>query len=293
MPFIVCWRVMNDPLPIDVSTLLDIVSGLMPSWQPGTVTIDARLPGGYAHPNFRLHHDGSAYALRAPAQAPIAGELAFEADWLTSLPPGIGAEIIAFDTDTGAMLSRWIEAPLLAEVHPKPDLLVDYLVTLHDRLPPVDRPYNLVERVDHWLAGAPSPSAVTRARKRLHTTPVALQTTHNDLNPWNILCCPEGWRTLDWEWVGLNDPLFDLVTLGFGVALDATLLPHMAEDYLSRSYRANQQMTQLQLSDRLAQAITGYWLREYAWAVGALLAGSRRQEVIEQRDHARIMLEQL
>ena len=30
---------------------------------------------------------------------------------------------------------------------------------------------------------------------------------------------PDGWKTLDWEFFGLNDPLFDLVALHQGLEL--------------------------------------------------------------------------
>ena len=94
---------------------------------------------------------------------------------------------------------------------------------------------------------------VARARARQSRRDLPEQTTHNDLNPWNILCATDGWRTLDWEWVGTNDPLFDLVTLGLGVQVDHPTLVEMARDYGDRASLATSTV-----ADRLDHAIGGF-----------------------------------
>jgi thiamine kinase-like enzyme len=104
---------------------------------------------------------------------------------------------------------------------------------------------------------------------------------HNDLNPWNLIETPKGrWVTLDWEWVGLNDPLFDLVVLHQGAGFsEAELLP-MASAYLERPPQAG----------RLEDCLTAFWLREYGWANAEIAAGSTRQEIRDQRTLAEAKL---
>ena len=76
----------------------------------------------------------------------------FEAQWLSSLPADIGVRTVAYDAVTGALLTAWIEAPLLAQTQATPVELVSYLVGLHSRLPKTARRYGLAARVDVWLA---------------------------------------------------------------------------------------------------------------------------------------------
>jgi len=283
---------MNETIPYDTATLISLVVDLMPQWPRSSVTIEAHLPGGYAHANYRVCVNDHRFALRTPGSLPQPADLAFEAQWLTSMPADVGARTVAYDATTGALLTVWIDAPLLAETQSSPAELVSYLVDLHRRLPGTERRYNLPARVDRWLAQAhlegPQGHAVTRARNRLSRHGVPAQTTHNDLNPWNILCADGGWRTLDWEWVGSNDPFFDLVTLGLGVKLDEPALQEMAHQYADST-----RLAAGTVADRLNHAVCAFWLREYAWAEHELRTGNRRPEVLTQRDQALTELCQL
>jgi len=252
---------------------------LVPAWSVSDVAVIEALPGGYSHLNLRLRYDGQDYVLRLPAADPDAGAALFEMNWLAGLPEGLGAPIVAFNQSDGTMLSRWIEAPLLAGLPSPPDQLVRYLVTLHRRLPATTRAFDLPQRVDAWLGASAQPAAVSRARKRLSMDESSLQSCHNDLNPWNILCESNGWRTLDWEWVGRNDPLFDLAGLGLGAGCTLGELTDMARAYLDGMAIAVDDST---LRNRLNRAVSGFWLREYAWAFSAIRGGNDRQEVSEQ-----------
>lgn len=276
----------------DPATLISLVVDLVPQWPRSAVTIESHLPGGYAHANYRIRVDDQRFALRIPGHHPQHAELAFEAQWLRSLPADIGARTVAYDAATGALLTAWIDAPLLADTQTTPAELVSYLVGLHSRLPKTVRRYGLPARVDVWLAQSERTGveghAVARARTRQSRCDLPEQTTHNDLNPWNILCATDGWRTLDWEWVGNNDPFFDLVTLGLGVQVDHPTLAEMARDYSDRVRLATSTV-----ADRLDHAICGFWLREYAWAEHEIGVGNRRPEVLTQRDHALAQLCQL
>ena len=283
---------MSETIPHDPATLINLIVDLVPQWRQSSVTIEAHLPGGYAHANYRVRVDDRRFALRAPGTLPKPADLAFEAQWLTGLPADIGARTVAYDAATGALLTAWIDAPLLAETQSSPAELVNYLVDLHSRLPRTERRYNLLARVNVWLAQSHLQGveghAVTRARNRLSRHDAPAQTAHNDLNPWNILCEAGGWRTLDWEWVGTNDPFFDLVTLGLGVKVDEFTLQEMAHNYADRTRLATGTV-----ADRLDHAICGFWLREYAWAEHEVRTGNSRAEVLAQRDDALAQLCQL
>lgn len=280
-----------------------VLHRLVPAWDAARIEVISTLPGGYSHRNCRIAYSGESFVIRLPAEANGLDDARFEDRWLRAMPPGLGAEIVAFDPDSGALLSRWIDAPLLVDTTASPDALVDYLVDLHRRMPWLERAYDLSARVDRWLGGTRHPEAVRKARQKLEQPGAVLRPCHNDLNPWNILCDPLGWRTLDWEWVGLNDPLFDLVTLGLGAGISPADLPGMTARYLDRQARSfqegrNQPAGQMKQEGqdgpmRLEQAILGFWLREYAWAFDALREGNTRDEVHAQRHHALARLQEI
>ncbi len=265
-----------------------VLRTLLPDWSTEAVKVIAHLPGGYSHPNYRISHLGADYVLRIPTSPANEGDLRFEHQWLQSLPVGFGADVIAHDPQTGALLTRWISAPLLVEKNASTLELVDYLVALHGRMPALERRYDLLGLIDTWLRASPQPDVIKHARRTLQGSTENLRPCHNDLNPWNILCDPAGWRTLDWEWVGLNDPVFDLVTLAVGVGVDLTVVPEMARRYLA--------LMGEQISDadgRVHAATQGFWLREYAWADHATHHGNHRVEVLAQRTAALQKIEEL
>ena len=81
------------------------------------------------------------------------------------------------------------------------------------------------------------------------------------------------WRTLDWEFAGDNDPLFDLVCLGHGLGYDDAEMDVLAGAYLGVRAPATRRL----LDTRIV-----FELREYAWARGQLALGSEREEVRAQ-----------
>ena len=116
--------------------------------------------------------------------------------------------------------------------------------------------------------------------------PVETVTCHNDLNPWNILVTPNGWVTLDWEFVGQNDGMFDLLSLHQGLALEVESLPVLASNWA--------QDTGTDCSgERLTRAFGQFWLREWGWATFQMNAGNRRDEVLAQAATAETKLAHL
>ncbi len=110
-------------------------------------------------------------------------------------------------------------------------------------------------------------------------------TCHNDLNPWNIIVDAKGrWHTLDWEWVGLNDPVFDVVTLHQGLEIDGGLRA-LVGDYLC--------VEQDQADQRAERAIEQFWQRELNWAKRQINTGNERAEVLEQAETAAVKLANL
>jgi thiamine kinase-like enzyme len=261
--------------------LLRRVATLRPDWNTEEVSGFLYLEGGYSNDNYRFEYQGDRYVLRAPYMHRAFVDRGLE----QSLYRGRAAvgmpELIAFDAGTGHMISRWVPGTLLADRRSRGDELVEYLQRLHRRMPQVERLYDPLAHARGYLETAGAPDWVETLAMRMSWAPEQLVSCHNDLNPWNVICTPDGeWVTLDWEWVGRNDPLFDLVTLHQGTSPADTDLSGLAERYLGAPPPAS----------RLARCLTVFWLRETIWAMAEIAAGNDRREVLEQQ---RIGLERL
>ena len=241
------------------------IARLRPHWRQDQIGDLHYMPGGYSNHNFRFSYEGQDYVVRVPFMQQAFVDRQHEQAWYNRLPHGIGIELIALDVSSGAMISKWMAGSLLADVADRvtsADLL-RYLKTLHQRLPDPQRRYDVGTLCDqYWSVGAHSlsPSSVSSP-------------CHNDLNPANIIVT-EGreWVTLDWESVGNNDPLFDLVGLYYGL--------ERPRDGLADLATALAQTDQVEL--RLRQAELAYWYREYAWANYQLKRGFYRSEFADQ-----------
>ena len=62
------------------------------------------------------------------------------------------------------------------------------------------------------------------------------------------------------------------MTLHQGLGMPDASLRDLCESLLARPVA----------SERVERMLTGFWLREYAWAFAALQLGNRRQEILDQ-----------
>ena len=252
----------------------------MPTWEAGRIEAVTYLPGGYANDNYRFEYGESAYALRI-ARHPGADRRA-EARFLqlASAP-----EVVAFDLPGGHLLTRWIDGTLLADSAVPPETAATYVRALHAELPSGVRRYDPREAIRRDLAGARKLARnAVLALDRLDWTPAGLRGCHNDLNPWNVLRTERGWRTLDWEFAGDNDPLFDVVCLGRGLGYDDASMARLTAAYYDTAAPSLLRV----LNTRIL-----FELREYAWAVRQIALGNDRAEIRAQADTAERVLGRL
>lgn len=260
--------------------IVALLRRLAPDWPCHTPTAASYLPGGYTHRNYRVAVADGVYALRVAASAALA-----EGKYLRALPRSIGPQVVARDRMRGHLLTRWIDGPVLAAAPPSPAEAGAYLAALHGAIPRGLRRYDPEAEVAALLRRARRRGClhedVAAAAGRLAWRHGARTGCHNDLNPWNVIRAADGWRTLDWEQAGDNDPLFDLAGLSLGLSWSEAEALACAEAAAQAGWQGRAS------PERLRQALLAYRLREYAWAVAQLAAGNRRKEVRQQAETMR------
>jgi Ser/Thr protein kinase RdoA (MazF antagonist) len=255
------------------------INQLRPNWIAADIESVEFLDGGYSNDNFAFDYAGTRYVLRLPVRRQPFVDYRHEHDWYQHLPDNVGVRPEVHDPETGVMLSRMVPGTILASLTTTPPVeeLAGYVRRLHLSLPPPGRSYPLREVLQRYLGNdlpalAPSPS---------HTAAPC----HNDLNPWNVLCTADGWMTLDWEFVGDHDPLFDVIGLHQGLRLPDDSLEPMVAAYAGASVPA--------FSERVFEVLRMFWLRELGWAKYQLRNGNRRPEVLAQIDYAADVLRRM
>ena len=260
----------------DVPELIVRVRRLMPQWGTDALTDFVYLPAGYSHDNYSFRHNVDRYVIRLPIGARPHSEWRIEKAFYASPGNVLVPEVVAFDIDTGAMISRWVDGPLMEDAPPSGEELVSFLRALHQNIAPAARLYDPIARSKRNLAtpGPNQPSSrIGQLVDRSAWPQTRLVTCHNDFNPWNVICTPGGpWVTLDWESHGNNDPLFDLVTMHQGLELDNAVLPGLCDDLLDEPPAPG----------RVEQVLIAFWTREYAWAFSEWQKGNQRDELRKQ-----------
>lgn len=273
---------------------------LCPSWPATEIYVEDYLSGGYRNRNYKIRYKDDRYVLRIAAtqitEQTVLSELAtvFPAtqSGLTLDVPAI----VASSTAEGLLLSRWCDAPLLAESHGvTAEKLGVYLAQLHGclaRLPAnVVSSGNLQSHIRSDLTAAEG--SVKAADRWLNTLPKPNHsnvTCHLDLNPWNLLVANNHWVTLDWETLARADPLFDLVTLCDGYLREHNLYNDrinfscMALEAYKGACKGACNNAPDYPQQALDEARTWYQWREYSWAAAQLAAGNNRAEIVLQRD---------
>ena len=283
-------------LGMSADELREKIHTLMPKWLEDELDDFRYLSGGYSNVNVAFRRNNAAsdrnnaqdkyYVLRLPQRAQPYVSRQAEAAWYKRMPESVGPAPLVLDVPSGQMITPWLSGDLLVDVfHQRygEDDLTSYLEALHGQLPTVAERYHVPTLVPQfietgWPADVDRSIFVGSGANPLSRSN-ALVTCHNDLNPWNILVTAQGWKTLDWESVGRNDPLFDLVALHLGLQLDVALLPRLAKGFLPSAS-----------PERLTRAVAQFWLREWCWANHQIRHGNRRAEIVEQERDAKRQL---
>jgi thiamine kinase-like enzyme len=210
-------------------------------------TIKLERLGSLTNVTYKVTIDGEAYVLRLPGKDTFEyiNRTTEEHNARLAATAGINAEVLYFDTKEGTMLSRFVDGVAMDGERFKRDpgaparaaltlrrvhrlgrvfgsrfdvfaMIDNYLRILNKLRTPLPEDYYEVE----WGAEA--------VRRALGMSPVPLVPCHNDPWPKNFVDAGERLYIVDWEFSGMNDPMWDLGDLsaeaGFGPEQDRVMM---------------------------------------------------------------------
>ena len=242
--------------------------------------------GSLTNLSYKLSTSTGSYVLRLPGEDTFEyiDRRAEEHNGRVTASLGVNAEVIYFDAEDGTMLSRFIDggvpmdgeafkrdsmaparaALVLRQVHRLGpvfesrfdvfSMIRGYLKILHKlRMPPPEDYYEVRREVQ-------------AVRRVLQASSVELAPCHNDPWPGNFVVDFEGrLHLIDWEFSGMNDPMWDLgdlsVEAGFGPEQDRTMM----EAYCGCGYVHPALYARLELYKAMSDLLWSLWgLIQYA-----------------------------
>ena len=192
--------------------------------------------------------------------------------WHSAATVGLTSQVIWNDCE-GAVLSEYLNGSTYPTDVSHDDVSIskigDAIKGLH-ALPAVEYRYDVQSIIQDWLRQIQqhrSFASVQKECRQLSNWFDALEFTpcpkewvvgHNDLNPKNFIASDDSLHLIDWESVGMNDPLFDLAVIGHTHHLGETQLTSLCQSVLGK---------ELTFQDwgRLTAYRRLYVLRELAW----------------------------
>ncbi len=207
-----------------------------------------RLGGALTNVCYKVTMGGAAYVLRLAGEgtSDYIDRSAEKHNARVAAAAGVNAEVLYFDAKSGTMVTRFVEgvsmnagegfgrdpgAPVraalaLRRVHRLERVfrssfdvfaaIDDYLGLLRAQRTPLPR--------DHFEVGR----RARAVRRALEASPAPLVPCHNDPWPGNLLDADGRIYLIDWEYSGMNDPMWDLADLsveaGFGPEQDRAMM---------------------------------------------------------------------
>jgi len=196
---------------------------------------------------YKVIANGLAYTLRLPGKDTYeyVDRAAEEHNARIMAAAGVNAQVLYFDTTDGTMLSEFVEGVSMTETkfRDEPDAparVASALKRVH-RLGPVFKSrFDVFAMIDVYLGilrklGAPLPvdyheveQGARAVRRALDASPMPLAPCHNDPWPGNLLDVGGRLYIIDWEFSGMNDPMWDLgdlsVEAGFKPEQDRVMI---------------------------------------------------------------------
>lgn len=200
--------------------------------------------------SYKLTTHGSAYVLRVAGKGTSSyiDRSAEEHNARIATEAGLNAEMLFFDANDGTMLSRFIEGPHMdkIEFHRDPTAPARAALTLK-RLHGIGRAFKSrfgsFTPIDYYLEllrelRTPLPDIYDEVKQEAEVVRQALRTASSPTAPCHNDTCPENFvevgrriYLIDWEYSGMNDPMWDLGNLSVEAGFDREQDRKMMEAY--------------------------------------------------------------
>jgi thiamine kinase-like enzyme len=196
---------------------------------------------------YKVIANGLAYTLRLPGKDTYeyVDRAAEEHNARIMAAAGVNAQVLYFDTTDGTMLSEFVAGVNMTETRFRDELEAPARVALalkrvHSLGPVFKSRFHVFAMIDIYLGilrklGASLPEdyhdveqGARAVRRALDASPVPLSPCHNDPWPGNLLDAGGRLYIIDWEFSGMNDPMWDLgdlsVEAGFEPEQDRVMM---------------------------------------------------------------------
>jgi thiamine kinase-like enzyme len=199
----------------------------------GSVGLE-RLGGALTNVSYKVVTDAGAYVLRLAGEgtSDYVDRLAEGHNARTAAAVGINVEVLHFDTRDGTMVTRFVEGATMEgpgcgfATEPGAPVRAALALGRIHRMGRVFRSrFDVFAKVKVYLdllreLEAPAPEScyglereAEAVRRALEASPMPLAPCHNDPWPGNFLDAGSRLYIIDWEYSGMNDPLWDLADL--------------------------------------------------------------------------------
>jgi thiamine kinase-like enzyme len=195
--------------------------------------------GGLTNRNYRITIGEGSYVLRLAGAGTAAyiDRRAEEHNARVAAAAGVNAEVLFFDAAAGTLLARYVDgATTMSEAAFKDLARVERAAgtfrRMHRHPQPFAGRFDVFAQIDEYLALLRANDAripegydalhreARAARRALADHPAPLAPCHNDPLAENFIDSPARMYLVDWEYAGMNDPMWDLGDLSVEAAFD-------------------------------------------------------------------------
>jgi len=288
---------MHQPIMIEPSISMEHIGRIykmiseIPFFKDSRISAIEILPGGLTNSNYKVTIDGVTYAVRLAG----AGTMEYldrpaekhNAQIMADL--NISAPIIYYDDTTGNQVCKYIDdcktlhikdfkeeeqyLSMAARVFKKYHDCKKEFISVFDPLKEIDAYIKLLaeKKIEFYEGAETMKSKIEELRVLFKNNPPPQAPCHNDPLCENWLDDQKNFYLIDWEYGGMNDPLFDLGAL----AIEAELTDEQERFFLQEYYGGDlteKQLGSLVINKFLCDALWAYW------AVLQIAMGKSREE---------------